>query len=290
MMRHSHLTYHWKTANAREPHVQKNTVPWRACLDEQPVDIADDTTPAAQHLTIPFSSKTKASKQAQPRNVLIFDQVLSKEACKQLIAAAEATDSFLSADQLDEVTFPEYHYSRESRKNTAQACLVRDQEIADALWAKVAAQVEQLAEQVEFPTKCGLCADDSRPKPFGVCSLFRIQRYKSTQEFKPHKDGLDFTHPSDPQHGWSGLTLAIYLNDVGEEFAGGSLEFLQPGEVAFDENQKATKVYPSYDPPVTIEPEAGRCVVFAPNLQHTGRPVTRGTKYMIQTSIFFGHS
>ena len=60
------------------------------------------------------------------------------------------------------------------------------------------------------------------------------------------------------------MTLMVYLN---ADYAGGEKVFLDSEEV--------------------IVPQAGKALIFAPALWHTGRAVTRGRKYILRTDVMY---
>jgi len=94
----------------------------------------------------------------------------------------------------------------------------------------------------------------------GLNERFRIYRYKDGQQFKVHPDG-SFKRDA---HEHSKITLLIYLND---NFDGGSTEFVNPYE--------------------TIEPEAGKMLLFSHGQLHKGNSVPKGTKYVFRTDVMY---
>lgn len=102
----------------------------------------------------------------------------------------------------------------------------------------------------------------------------RIIRYDEGQYLKPHLDN-DKPLPAsvDPDHGGLScyygdgkkklLTIVIYLND---DYEGGELRFSELYE--------------------EIKPSSGELVMFPPNFFHEGKPVTKGTKYIMVCSVF----
>lgn len=97
-------------------------------------------------------------------------------------------------------------------------------------------------------------------KPYGLNERLRYYRYKDGQQFKPHVDGSFKRGEGD----LSLITMLIYLN---EEFEGGEttfvLDFLQ------------------------IKPKTGMVLLFDHKLMHTGRPVTKGVKYVLRTDVMY---
>ncbi|MCA9708588.1 MAG: 2OG-Fe(II) oxygenase [Myxococcales bacterium] len=98
----------------------------------------------------------------------------------------------------------------------------------------------------------------------GIKSRMRCYRYERGEHFGPHGDQSYAGGPGER----SLLTLMVYLND---DFEGGRTAFLEPREQI-------------------IEPRRGRALLFQHMVLHEGRAVTRGTKYVLRTDVFYRDS
>ncbi len=94
----------------------------------------------------------------------------------------------------------------------------------------------------------------------GIKERMRCYRYVPGEHFGPHGDQ---SYPGGPGER-SLLTLMVYLND---DFEGGRTAFL--------------------DPEIVIEPRRGRALLFQHMVEHEGRAVTAGTKYVLRTDVFY---
>lgn len=92
----------------------------------------------------------------------------------------------------------------------------------------------------------------------GLNELFRFYRYKPGEEFKQHRDQSYIRN----SHESSFYTFMIYLNG---DFEGGETTF----------NERA------------IRPLTGMALIFLHNLEHAGKPVKKGTKYVLRTDIMY---
>ncbi len=94
----------------------------------------------------------------------------------------------------------------------------------------------------------------------GANERLRCYRYGPGQYFAPHVDGA-FRRD---QHEGSELTLLVYLNDG---FAGGGTWFC-------DEEH-------------TVQPKAGRALLFFHGMRHAGNTVTEGVKYVARSDVMY---
>lgn len=97
----------------------------------------------------------------------------------------------------------------------------------------------------------------------GINERLRFYRYAPGQSFPFHQDG--FYQRSDDERSF--VTLLVYLN---EDFAGGATVFRDPDE--------------------QFTPEAGSILLFPHERWHEGRPIERGTKYVLRTDVMFRRS
>lgn len=94
----------------------------------------------------------------------------------------------------------------------------------------------------------------------GIKERMRCYRYEPGEYFAPHGDQ---SYPGGPGER-SLLTLMVYLND---DFDGGQTAFLDLHKL--------------------VEPRRGRALLFQHMVLHEGRTVTRGTKYVLRTDVFY---
>jgi prolyl 4-hydroxylase len=95
-------------------------------------------------------------------------------------------------------------------------------------------------------------------KAVGLNELFRFYKYQPGQEFKRHRDQSYIRSDGEASY----YTFMIYLN---ENYEGGETNF---------GNQ-------------VIQPKKGLVLVFLHNLEHEGKPVINGIKYVLRTDIMF---
>jgi predicted 2-oxoglutarate/Fe(II)-dependent dioxygenase YbiX len=95
-------------------------------------------------------------------------------------------------------------------------------------------------------------------KVSGIHPEFRIYKYIPGQEFKTHKDGKKVISICE----YSIFSLLIYLND---DFKG--------GETCFEN--------------CSILPNKGDAVFFPHDYLHSGKVVTKGSKYVLRANILF---
>lgn len=121
--------------------------------------------------------------------------------------------------------------------------------------------------------------DDGREESWtlaGVNERFRFCRYRESQSFRIHQDGVH--HRCEDLQ--SRLTFMIYLTD-GSEFEGGDTLFFEGGP--------ATAPRGEAHPPVVarVRPRAGSLIVFDHAIWHAGDTVTRGTKHIMRSDVLY---
>lgn len=95
-------------------------------------------------------------------------------------------------------------------------------------------------------------------KAVGLNELFRFYKYQPGQEFKRHRDQSYIRSNGEASY----YTFMIYLN---QDYDG--------GETIFSDQ--------------IIQPKRGMALIFLHNLEHEGRPVKKGIKYVLRTDIMF---
>ena len=118
----------------------------------------------------------------------------------------------------------------------------------------------QVAAQLWELVKDMMPADIEGYEPIGLNERLRFYRYRDGQQFKPHVDGPYKKSETEK----SKITLLLYLN---EDFEGGNTTLVLEGE--------------------EIEPKEGMLFLFEHKIMHCGRPVTKGTKYVLRTDVMY---
>jgi hypothetical protein len=95
-------------------------------------------------------------------------------------------------------------------------------------------------------------------KAIGLNELFRFYKYEPGQEFKRHRDQSYIRNEIEASY----YTFMIYLNDKCEG-----------GETTFNS--------------LTIQPKQGMALIFLHDIEHEGKPVRQGVKYVLRTDIIF---
>ena len=145
-----------------------------------------------------------------------------------------------------------------SEKQGYQESLIRSKDIRDndrVIWdnPQVAAQLWELVKDM-------MPADIEGYEPIGLNERLRFYRYRDGQQFKPHVDGPYKRSEIEK----SKITLLLYLN---EDFEGGNTTLVLEGE--------------------EVEPKEGMLFLFEHKIMHCGRPVTKGTKYVLRTDVMY---
>lgn len=96
--------------------------------------------------------------------------------------------------------------------------------------------------------------------PAGLSPYIRFYRYQGKQRFNFHKDGIKKYSNYESQ-----FTVLIYLNSI-----------KQGGETIFRKNE------------IKVQPQSGRCLLFAHDLWHSGLAVTdEEIKYVMRSDLFY---
>lgn len=133
-------------------------------------------------------------------------------------------------------------------RNNARTFL-EDAELAADLWRRAAPFVPR---SIEGSQACGLH------------ERFRFYRYELAEQFGLHMDGSVRRGETEE----SRLTFMIYLSEVEE---GGETNFYQAGmNLQF-----------------SVQPSAGKALVFDHVRLHEGAPVRKGRKYVLRTDVMY---
>jgi predicted 2-oxoglutarate/Fe(II)-dependent dioxygenase YbiX len=105
----------------------------------------------------------------------------------------------------------------------------------------------------------------------GLNPRFRFYKYESNQRFKKHIDGRVQLEKEGEEYE-SRITFMIYLSD---DFEGGQTTFDYKNE----ENNTLQKI--------EIRPKTGTALCFVHEIKHEGKPVPKGTKYVLRSDIMY---
>lgn len=219
--------------------------------------------PNAVNLSVPGPAR---SRHAHPLvdNLSLVKNVLSKEECKAIISAGEATEFIPDAPVRDdggEVSILAHNFY-----------WVVDQAFHDKLWERVREYVP---------------AEVTGRVARGLNRRFRVYRYVPGAEYRCHIDGAwppsgisakgEYQYDSSPadKRQSSLFTFLIYLND---DFEGGETTFFLPSV-----KEGVLNAYP-------VKPVMGAVAVFPHGetrgaLLHEGTGVRSGAKYVIRTDV-----
>ncbi len=140
------------------------------------------------------------------------------------------------------------------RLRNSETAIVRDDALADALFARIRGHV---------PATIAAVGDHGRRAPVAVVDVYRplrIYRYLPGQHFGLHQDQA--YRRADGAR--SLLTLMVYLDD---DCDGGETDFPEQGR--------------------RIRPRTGDALWFQHRLLHAGLPVTRGVKHVLRTDVLY---
>ena len=154
--------------------------------------------------------------------------------------------------------FEDQAFRGEERTEIRSRVSIDDVSAAGALWLKLAGKLPPLSRfYVDGLKPDPYVADLSAFAPVGVNQRLRYYKYSGGQRFAPH---VDLAHSDGPQRSF--LTVIIYLND---DFEGGETDFFGR----------------------SVVPRQGSAIVFPHELQHQGRPVFVGIKYVLRTDVMY---
>ena len=165
----------------------------------------------------------------------------------------------------------------ESGKNTSEALTVKSWELADLLWQRCGPCIPpELREQGATALVPGTYQAQC------IVPVFRFMRYSAGQGFRPHHDPTRLLrrHPRTQESGTyrTLVTIALYLNS-GSEMDGGALSFLR---AATGKNGRR-----GFESIASVEPAAGRAVIFPHNQLHEGGELAGGVKHMCQCDVLY---
>jgi len=181
--------------------------------------------------------------------IKVYDNICDKETCNGIVDLFESQEEHHSyIDRLTRPTFTEMNISQ--RYAAKDVAWMGFQKEVQAMFVEaVSTYLDELDIGPDFPAKYAF-------------EEFRIKRYRenSGDEFADHVDVGD--HNSARRF----LVCFLYLNDVEE---GGTTDF------------------PKLN--YAITPKCARILVFPPNwmYRHAGRPVTKGTKYILGSYLHY---
>lgn len=184
--------------------------------------------------------------------IVTIEDVISRGACDELIARSER----MGFQPAPITTSRGFVMAPEIRDNTR--VMLDDRLLAASLWRR-------LAEADAVPKVRG------RWHAIGLNERFRFYRYERGQRFRWHRDGAFVRSSTERSH----LTLLLYLNDPpmlnAKSDEGGATQFDLGGVN------------------LSVEPKAGRVLLFEHEVRHQGAPVIEGRKYVLRTDVMYIH-
>tara|TARA_E500000331_G_scaffold3457_1_gene3468 strand:+ start:290 stop:907 length:618 start_codon:yes stop_codon:yes gene_type:complete len=181
--------------------------------------------------------------------IKVYDDICDKETCDGIVELFESQEEHHSyIDRLTRPTFTEMNISQ--RYAARDVAWMGFQKEVQAMFVEaVSTYMDELDLGPDFPAKYAF-------------EEFRVKRYRhnSTDEFADHVDVGDYNSAR------RFLVCFLYLNDVED---GGTTDF------------------PKIN--CAITPKCARILVFPPNwmYRHAGRPVTKGTKYILGSYLHY---
>ena len=181
--------------------------------------------------------------------IKIYDNICDKELCDEIVQLFESQEEHhVYIDRLKRPTFTEMNISqRYAAKDVAWMGFQK--QVQSKFVEAVSTYMDEMDIGPDFPAKYAF-------------EEFRVKRYRtnSGDEFADHVDVGDYNSAR------RFLVCFLYLNDVEE---GGTTDF------------------PKIN--YAITPKCARILVFPPNwmYRHAGRPVTKGTKYILGSYLHY---
>lgn len=142
--------------------------------------------------------------------------------------------------------------------------IYEDKELAQKYWEKVKEFCPKFINEI-------VKEETEKRKVVGINPIFRFYKYESNQRFKKHIDGRVQVETENGQKQESRITFMIYLSD---DFEG--------GQTVFDYKNATNEMEV-----IEIIPKTGTALCFVHELKHEGKPVPKGTKYVLRSDIMF---
>ena len=201
---------------------------------------------------------------APEKQAFILYNVFTEEECKQLIEIGEQLG--YKVRDPSSVHSNNYH-KRAFYSSTTWAKYLYDR-ISPYLPSLEITEKKEGEEKQEIVTKY---------IPHSCDSLLRILRYNSGEHFPLHVDGTNYLGSEEQEENKkeirSFFTAQIYLN---EEYEGGQTTFWEE-ELPKTNNRRS----------ISLTSKTGMVLIFWQDYLHSGKEVTKGTKYTIRTDIFY---
>ena len=200
-------------------------------------------------LEVKFSDLVRPSVSRLTDYIKVYDDICDKEVCDEIVELFKSQEEHHEyIDRLQRPTFTEMNISQRYEARDV-AWMGLQKQVQYYFVESVARYIDEVDLGPDFPAQYAF-------------EEFRIKQYKenSTDEFADHVDVGD--HNSARRF----LVCFLYLNDVE---GGGTTDF------------------PKLEH--TITPKCARILMFPPNwmYRHAGRPVTKGTKYIIGSYLHY---
>jgi len=200
-------------------------------------------------LEVKFSDLVRPSVTRLTDYIKVYDDICDKEICNRIVNLFESQEEHHThIDRLKRPTFTEMNISQRYQAKDVDWMIIQKQ-VQASFVESVSRYIDETDIGADFPAKY-------------VFEEFRVKRYRenSSDEFADHVDVGDYNSAR------RFLVCFLYLNDVEE---GGTTDF------------------PKLDH--TITPKCASILMFPPNwmYRHAGRPVIKGTKYILGSYLHY---
>jgi hypothetical protein len=156
------------------------------------------------------------------------------------------------------IGFQAQQFRGEERVEVRNRASIDDLDSAGVLWTRVSSRLPPLTEFFQGGLRPAPDVPDlDALSAVGLNERLRYYRYSGGQRFAPH---VDLSHSEGVLRSF--LTFIVYLND---DFDGGETDFFGH----------------------SVTPKTGVAIAFPHECRHEGRPVFRGTKYVLRTDVMY---
>jgi prolyl 4-hydroxylase len=196
------------------------------------------------------------------------DNILSRQECQNLIAAASSAPS---AEQ--KIGF--HYVTRATHTAPDGTRLLVDLQKPNPHKLAVLFDHSKMLSRLWFALRDFLPLD-----AVGLNPKLRVLKYDACDKdrFEPHFDATTVVDDHT-----SRLSVLLYLNDGnGVDFEGGETLYLNHHDTSGSENRNH-----HYGSVTKITPQTARVVIFEHDLFHSGAPLLWGTKYVLRTDVMF---
>eukprot|EP01043_Picozoa_sp_COSAG02_P048130 COSAG02_NODE_4695_length_5086_cov_2.667135_2_plen_327_part_00 len=203
----------------------------------------------------------------------VLHNVFSESECRRMIEASERrgySEALISTGAVSQALDKSYRHSDRNIHD--------DPALAQEIFARIRGELPQSGT-----FGYGRFRDTAHPWACkGLNERLRFLRYDGGMFFAPHKDG-SFRRPDGTQQ--SMLTVMLYLNTCGKDYAGGMTRFVQ-GDTN-GESLRGVVAPEAAATGVTVTPRAGDVLIFTHPVLHEGVRVLSGRKYALRTDVMY---